>query len=111
MDIETYQKYKKLARGSWGKDFVLLKGMYSGMLNLLREEEDKKRIIVDSFVINDEEGSVLVWVDKEPYFSASMYVIDTLRALEKNGIKFPFGVNLVRKESSKSGNIYYDLRP
>jgi benzoyl-CoA reductase/2-hydroxyglutaryl-CoA dehydratase subunit BcrC/BadD/HgdB len=40
LDIETYQKYKKLARGSWGKDFLLIKGMYTGMLNILNEQEE-----------------------------------------------------------------------
>ena len=40
MDEETYQKYKKLSRGSWGKEFSLLKMMFNGFLGLMREQED-----------------------------------------------------------------------
>lgn len=32
------QKYKKLARGSWGKDFNLLKMMYTGFMGLIKEQ-------------------------------------------------------------------------
>ncbi len=39
MDDETYRKYKKLGRGSWGKDLSLWKTMYLGFINLAKEEE------------------------------------------------------------------------
>ena len=32
LDEETYQKYKKLGRGSWGKDLIMWKTMYTGLL-------------------------------------------------------------------------------
>ena len=40
MDLETFKKYKKLARGNWGKDFALLKMMFNGFLGILKEEEE-----------------------------------------------------------------------
>jgi len=40
LDEEFYQKYKKLGRGSWGKEFLLIKGMYNGMLNLMKTQEE-----------------------------------------------------------------------
>ena len=39
LDEETFQKYKKLGRGAWGKDLSLWKMMYTGMLNLVKEED------------------------------------------------------------------------
>ena len=39
MDDETYKKYKKLARGSWGKDLSLWKTMYLAFINLAKVEE------------------------------------------------------------------------
>ena len=39
MDEETFKKYKKLGRGSWGKDLSLWKTMYIAFVNLAKEEE------------------------------------------------------------------------
>ena len=39
MDIELYNKYKKLGRGSWGKDLLMWKTMYTGFLNRYKDEE------------------------------------------------------------------------
>ena len=39
LDEETFKKYKKLGRGSWGKDLSLWKTMYNGFINLAKEEE------------------------------------------------------------------------
>ena len=39
LDEETFQKYKKLGRGAWGKDLALWKMMYTGMINLVKEED------------------------------------------------------------------------
>ncbi|MFX1444406.1 MAG: 2-hydroxyacyl-CoA dehydratase subunit D [Promethearchaeota archaeon] len=39
MDVETFQKYKKLGRGGWGKDLSLWKTMYMGFLNQFKEED------------------------------------------------------------------------
>ncbi|MFX0081671.1 MAG: 2-hydroxyacyl-CoA dehydratase [Candidatus Hodarchaeota archaeon] len=38
MDTETYLKYKKLSRGNWGKDLSMLKMMYVGLLNQMKDE-------------------------------------------------------------------------
>ena len=40
MEEEFYQKYKKLARGSWGKEFLLVKGMYNGILKLMKDQDE-----------------------------------------------------------------------
>jgi len=41
MEEETFKKYKKLGRGSWGgKDLSLWKTMYNAFLNLIKEEEE-----------------------------------------------------------------------
>lgn len=39
LDAETFQKYKKLGRGGWGKDLSLWKTMYMGFLNQFKEED------------------------------------------------------------------------
>ncbi len=39
LDEETFKKYKKLGRGSWGKDLSLWKIMYNAFVNLFKEEE------------------------------------------------------------------------
>jgi len=39
MDQEIYDKYKKLGRGKWGKDFQLLKVMYNAVLTQNKDEE------------------------------------------------------------------------
>jgi len=39
LDEETFQKYKKLGRGAWGRDLALWKTMYVGMLNIVKEED------------------------------------------------------------------------
>ncbi|MFX0027963.1 MAG: 2-hydroxyacyl-CoA dehydratase subunit D [Candidatus Hermodarchaeota archaeon] len=39
MDEETFQKYKKLGRGGWGKDLTLWKTMYMGFVNQNKDEE------------------------------------------------------------------------
>lgn len=39
LDVETFQKYKKLGRGGWGKDLSLWKTMYMGFLNQFKEED------------------------------------------------------------------------
>ncbi|MHA2120965.1 MAG: 2-hydroxyacyl-CoA dehydratase subunit D [Promethearchaeota archaeon] len=39
MDIETFNEYKKLTRGNWGKDLSMLKMMTVGLLNQYKEEE------------------------------------------------------------------------
>ena len=39
MDIELFNNYKKLGRGSWGKDLTLWKTMYTTFLNPLKNEE------------------------------------------------------------------------
>ena len=39
MDIEVYNKYKKLGRGNWGKDLTMWKMMYLGLLNQNKDEE------------------------------------------------------------------------
>ena len=39
LDEETFQKYKKLGRGGWGRDLALWKTMYVGMLNIVKEED------------------------------------------------------------------------
>ena len=39
MDIEVFNEYKKLGRGSWGKDLTLWKTMYTTFLNPLKNEE------------------------------------------------------------------------
>ncbi|MHA2391485.1 MAG: 2-hydroxyacyl-CoA dehydratase subunit D [Promethearchaeota archaeon] len=39
MDIELFNQYKKLGRGSWGKDLTLWKTMYTAFLNPLKNEE------------------------------------------------------------------------
>ena len=39
MDIELFNEYKKLGRGSWGKDLTLWKTMYTTFLNPLKNEE------------------------------------------------------------------------
>jgi benzoyl-CoA reductase subunit B len=38
--MEIYNKYKKLGRGNWGKDLIMWKAMYTGLLNRFREEEE-----------------------------------------------------------------------
>ena len=39
MDEETYQKFKKLGRGSWGKDLIMWKAMYNAALTRFKDEE------------------------------------------------------------------------
>jgi len=39
LDDEEFQKYKKLGRGSWGKDLVMWKTMYTGLLAQARTQE------------------------------------------------------------------------
>ncbi|MFX1571579.1 MAG: 2-hydroxyacyl-CoA dehydratase [Promethearchaeota archaeon] len=39
MDNEIYMKYKRLGRGNWGKDLSMLKMMYMGLLNQMKDEE------------------------------------------------------------------------
>jgi len=39
MDIELFNKYKKLGRGSWGKDLLLWKTMYTQFLTQNKDEE------------------------------------------------------------------------
>ena len=39
MDEELYKKYSKLGRGNWGKDFTLLRTMYFGYLQLMKDED------------------------------------------------------------------------
>jgi benzoyl-CoA reductase subunit B len=39
MDIELFNEYKKLGRGSWGKDLTLWKTMYTTFLTPLKNEE------------------------------------------------------------------------
>ena len=39
LDIELFNKYKKLDRGSWGKDFALFKAMYMAFLNRVKDED------------------------------------------------------------------------
>jgi benzoyl-CoA reductase subunit B len=39
MELELYNKYKKLSRGNWGKDLSMLKMMYVGLLNQMKDEE------------------------------------------------------------------------
>jgi len=39
MDIELYNKYKELGRGSWGKDLLMWKTMYKGFLDQNKDEE------------------------------------------------------------------------
>ena len=40
MDEETFQKYKKASRGSWGKEFSLLKLMFNASLMMMKEDEE-----------------------------------------------------------------------
>ena len=40
MDEETYKKYRKLGRGSWGKDLSLWKLMYNTFLTMIKNEEE-----------------------------------------------------------------------
>ena len=77
---------------------------------LLAPDEDTTHIIIDSFIVNVVDGSAKIMVGGEEYFTASKYIIETLQQLDANDIKFPFRINLIRKES-ENGNIYYDLRP
>jgi benzoyl-CoA reductase subunit B len=39
LDEETFQRFKKLGRGGWGKDLSLWKTMYMGFLNRFKEED------------------------------------------------------------------------
>jgi len=39
VDIEVFNKYKKLGRGNWGKDLAMWKMMYMGFLNERKDEE------------------------------------------------------------------------
>ncbi len=39
MEIDIYNKYKKLGRGNWGKDLIMWKAMYTGLLTRFKEEE------------------------------------------------------------------------
>jgi len=39
LDIEIYNKYKKLGRGNWGKDLSMWKMMYMGILYQRKDEE------------------------------------------------------------------------
>ena len=39
LDIELYNKYKKLGRGNWGKDLRIWKTLYIGAINQLKDEE------------------------------------------------------------------------
>ncbi len=39
MDIELFNKYKKLGRGNWGKDLTIWKTMYTAFLSPLRNAE------------------------------------------------------------------------
>ena len=39
MDIELFNKYKKLGRGNWGKDLAMWKTMYTAFLSPLRNVE------------------------------------------------------------------------
>jgi len=39
LDIELFKKYKRLSRGSWGKDFTLWKVMYIEFLKKMKDEE------------------------------------------------------------------------
>ena len=39
MDIELFNKYKKLGRGSWGKDLLMWKTMYTAFLTQNKDEE------------------------------------------------------------------------
>ncbi|MFX1444408.1 MAG: 2-hydroxyacyl-CoA dehydratase [Promethearchaeota archaeon] len=39
LDIELFNKYKKLGRGNWGKDLRLWKMLYMGAINNLKDEE------------------------------------------------------------------------
>jgi benzoyl-CoA reductase/2-hydroxyglutaryl-CoA dehydratase subunit BcrC/BadD/HgdB len=39
VDIELYKEYKKLGRGSWGKDLLMWKTMYNAFLNMNKDEE------------------------------------------------------------------------
>jgi len=39
LDIELFNKYKKLGRGNWGKDLAMWKAMYTGFLNQMKDEE------------------------------------------------------------------------
>ena len=39
VDIEVFNRYKKLGRGSWGKDLAIWKTMYTAFLNPLKDEE------------------------------------------------------------------------
>lgn len=77
---------------------------------LLAPDEDTKHIIIDQFMVNVVDGNAKLWIGGEEYFTASKYIIETLQQLDASDIKFPFRINLIRKES-KEGNIYYDLRP
>jgi len=40
LDEETYKKYRKLGRGSWGKDLSLWKLMYNTFLTTIKNEEE-----------------------------------------------------------------------
>ncbi|TFG26045.1 MAG: 2-hydroxyacyl-CoA dehydratase [Promethearchaeota archaeon] len=40
MEMEIYNKYKKLGRGNWGKDLIMWKAMYTGLLTRFRDEEE-----------------------------------------------------------------------
>ena len=42
LEQEVYDKYKKLGRGKWGKDFQLLKLMYNTALNTMNEDEESE---------------------------------------------------------------------
>lgn len=39
IEIEVYNKYRKLGRGSWGKDLLMWKTMYNTFLNQNKDEE------------------------------------------------------------------------
>jgi len=41
LDQEIYDKYKKLGRGKWGKDFQLLKVMYNAILTQFKDDEEE----------------------------------------------------------------------
>ena len=39
LDVELFNKYKKLGRGSWGKNLALFKAMYMAFLNRVKDED------------------------------------------------------------------------
>ena len=42
LDIELFNKYKKLGRGNWGKDLTMWKMMYLGFLNQHKDDDFTK---------------------------------------------------------------------